>query len=133
MNKLYAGVAMAMVLFSCSSSQDVVQDGPFQHRKYINKGWFIDVPKRRCARAGGSPARERAPSEATRCRHDRRPEEVMEPASTRRHQRTEATRWMTAPPVEAALPRIPGPSASLGESEQDPVAGAITLERDARG
>jgi hypothetical protein len=38
-----------LVLSSCSSSQDVVQDGLFQKRKYVNKGWFVEMPVKKQA------------------------------------------------------------------------------------
>ncbi len=37
---------IAALLGSCSISEHVVQDGPFQKRKYFKRGWFFDPPKR---------------------------------------------------------------------------------------
>ncbi len=39
-------VLIAALLGSCSISEHVVQDGPFQKRKYFKRGWFFDPPKR---------------------------------------------------------------------------------------
>lgn len=40
-------VIIAVLLGSCSISEDVVQDGPFQKRKYFKRGWFFDRPLQR--------------------------------------------------------------------------------------
>ena len=37
---------IAALLGSCSISEHVVQDGPFQKRKYFKRGWFFDPPSR---------------------------------------------------------------------------------------
>ncbi|MBP6642489.1 MAG: DUF4190 domain-containing protein [Flavobacteriales bacterium] len=37
---------LVLLITSCSSSNDVVQKGIFQHRKYNKPGWFIDMPDR---------------------------------------------------------------------------------------
>ncbi|MDQ3099790.1 MAG: hypothetical protein M3R08_00265 [Bacteroidota bacterium] len=44
----YSSILIIVVLLaSCSSTTDVVQDGPFQKRKYFKKGWFFDRPVNR--------------------------------------------------------------------------------------
>jgi hypothetical protein len=47
MNWKLATLAFAVILCSCSTSRSVVQEGPFQKRKYVNKGWFLDLPSAR--------------------------------------------------------------------------------------
>ncbi|MFT3883961.1 MAG: DUF4190 domain-containing protein [Flavobacteriales bacterium] len=41
-----AGIAL-LGLSACSTSHEVVQSGPFQQRKYVNKGWFLELPSAR--------------------------------------------------------------------------------------
>ncbi|MFZ1688898.1 MAG: hypothetical protein WAU70_15845 [Flavobacteriales bacterium] len=37
-------LGLLTVFSACSSSNDVVQNGLLQHRKYNNPGWFVDLP-----------------------------------------------------------------------------------------
>lgn len=66
MRKIHFIGLIVFVLASCSTSQDVVQDGFFQKRKYFKKGWFVDKPVTRGMEelaqeeieAQGTPGRE---------------------------------------------------------------------------
>ncbi len=37
-------LSLVLLFASCGSANDVVREGPFQKRKYVNKGWFLDAP-----------------------------------------------------------------------------------------
>ena len=38
-------IGLLAVLCGCAGSNQVVQKGVFQHRKYNHPGWFLDIPK----------------------------------------------------------------------------------------
>ncbi len=39
-------IALILLLSSCATNNQVVQKGIFQHRKYNNPGWFVELPRR---------------------------------------------------------------------------------------
>ena len=43
-NQILPITILVLLISSCSSSNDVVQRGILQHRKYNKPGWFIDMP-----------------------------------------------------------------------------------------
>lgn len=66
MNWKFSTLAFVTLLCACSNSRDVVQNGPFQHRKYVNKGWFLDLPSAHKAdrTKSGTPVVATAPEAA---------------------------------------------------------------------
>ncbi|MBP6312589.1 MAG: DUF4190 domain-containing protein [Flavobacteriales bacterium] len=46
-NQILPFMILVFLITSCSSSNDVVQRGIFQHRKYNKPGWFIDIRTQR--------------------------------------------------------------------------------------
>lgn len=73
--KISLYLIIAVLLGSCTISEDVVQEGPFQKRKYFKKGWFFDRPLKR-----GLEVLEQDGSDVADAGHTRDPYLQMLPA-----------------------------------------------------